>query len=184
MKTLSWIRQDGIDLEQALREYAGKLGAPGVALAYTPARCLVAAVAGSALSVRSGEVPVDEIFELRAFGRDAELRWLHEDAGLGRAVILTEDGALLRGLEGEPGAIDYLERLDNTYLLWGTALEEDCDGWTTLAEARVGAIEIPLADVSRDDRAWLHSFEYLAADPEHGNVSVVEERLVGFGGAR
>jgi CRISPR-associated protein (TIGR03984 family) len=53
-------------------------------------------------------------------------------------------------------------------------------GWSRLSEARIGKLDVPLANVPQNGRVQLSAIEYLAQTEgdENGNVSVVEERLI------
>jgi CRISPR-associated protein (TIGR03984 family) len=74
---------------------------------------------------------------------------------------------------------DVLETLEQTYLLWGQGTGQTLDGWSTIAMARVGALQVPVSDVPDKADVLLHSIEYLV-ERDHGNVVVFEERLTGF----
>lgn len=112
------------------------------------------------------------VFELRAFTRSHELRWYNTAGGCGPAVVVTEgeDSALrVRRLSGGP----------YRRLLWGTVA--GCsDGWVVLHDARIGALRVPLdRPAPHGARIWLEAVEYVDED-DHGNLAVVDERLVGL----
>ena len=72
------------------------------------------------------------------------------------------------------------------YLLWGKPLPGGglAAGWTCLWEARVPPFAAPLGGVSGEQRVALDVVDYIGRDPgeagQHGNCSVLEERLVRF----
>jgi len=130
---------------------------------------------------------LDDVFELRAFTPDAELRWLKHEAG-GRAVILTDETLAQSGFTCLGGA---------AYVLWGplasgclTERESD-DVWFEVEEARIGRLWIPVLNSKKRElirklsadgptpRRWLRLIaqEYMTVG-RHGNVTVAEERLL------
>ena len=91
----------------------------------------------------------------------------------------------------------HVERVPNRYLLWGSAFEGASDSdWACLATGRIGRLHVPVRGVRPLDsedppdrhskhRVLLNSFEYIGLEPgvagrEHGNTTIVAERLVGF----
>ena len=135
------------------------------------------------------------------FNRETELRWLHQSGGKGRAVLLAQADppSACQDSLSEDVSFTALKTLDQTYLLWGegTTIKAE-DGWSVLTTARIGRLEVPLDGVGANARVHLHTLEYLAevdavgkivdAESEpateeeellrHGNVAVVEERLL------
>src|SRR6185503_1315264 len=92
----------GIRFQGALEECV-KLLPEAIALLYTPQWCgfaqfdehgrLIAADGRTAQ--RFADKPdefISSIFEARVFSEQAELRWLNDNAGKGRAVVLSDDG--------------------------------------------------------------------------------------------
>ncbi len=177
-------------------------GQQAIALLYSPRICIFARLEGKDLRDHKGrQVNLAEIFEARIFNRDAELRWLNQSGGKGRAVLLTQPELPSACKANLPEDVSFvaLKTLDQTYLLWGegTTIKSE-NGWSLLTTARIGRLEVPLNGVRANKRVHLHALEYLAeVDAEgkiidagselvreeekllrHGNVAVVEERLL------
>ncbi|MFV2096630.1 CRISPR-associated protein Csx19 [Micromonospora sp. LOL_014] len=105
------------------------------------------------------------VFELRAFTAEKELRWRHCSAGSGTTAVV-------RG-HGLP---------EHRRLLWGTVVgPAPGPGWVTLHDARIGELHLPVGGPAPadGDLVWLRAVEYVEED-RHGNVAVVDERLVGL----
>jgi CRISPR-associated protein (TIGR03984 family) len=134
----------------------------------------------SGLTGASGN-PIDlgEIYEVRAFHPGAELRWRNDPGHARRhqTVILAEQNLGLALTMRPPHEV--IDRLDQTYLLWGQGSDPAglAPGWSRLSTARIGSLDVPLADVPRRERVLLRAVEYLA-EFDDGNVSVLDERLV------
>ncbi len=110
------------------------------------------------------------VFELRAFDADRELRWWHTGDGRGQARELTDHTT------GVPGARSWPPY---RRLLWGAVTSAE-QGWATLSEARIGSLEVPVpGPAPSGGHVWLKAVEYVAEDA-HGNVAVVDERLIGL----
>lgn len=168
-------------LSHALERFQETVPDGGAAvLLYTPRHCLVAHLATDGVIRGSSGKVVDPAvaYEARIFHDQAELRWLNDPTGQGehRMAILSE-----RPLGTEYRRLDkILSALKQTYLLWGTLVKSSGEaqlGWSRLAEARIGAIHVPVAGVPEKGRVLLHTVEYLA-EYEHGNVAVIDERLL------
>jgi CRISPR-associated protein (TIGR03984 family) len=187
----AWRATQPLALEHALACCAEVWPDPWtVALYYTPRTCGLALwlPPGGTLSLHTGALDLDPVFELRAFSAHAELRWVHEAAGLGRGVLLRVDGG------PEPAGWIPLQRPQclrgprrHTYLLWGQVAEggeaPGADGprWVRLQEARIGSLSVPLAAAAPvGARVVLRAEEFWAQVDDHGNVAVVEERLCGL----
>jgi len=173
-----------------------------VALLYSTSSCVFARLDDSGLCDSKGhQINWHEIFEARVFSREAQLRWLHQTSGKGRAVLLSQAELPSACRDGLPEDISFaaLKTVNQTYLLWGegTTIRPE-NGWSVLTAARIGRLEVPLGGVGARARIHLHALEYLAevdakgevvgASSEaateeekvlrHGNVAVVEERLL------
>jgi len=149
---------------------------------YTPACCCFGVLEpGQDFQVVDGErFHRQAVFEARLFNKNEEWRWLRDPtdaSGKGRGVGLREQSL---GADWKPVETP-LTPLDQYYLLWGEPLPEaDAPpGWQWLSSARIGKLAVP-RDGGR--RLRLRSREYLGLAPgeagEHGNVVVLEERLV------
>ncbi|MCL2455400.1 MAG: CRISPR-associated protein Csx19 [Micrococcales bacterium] len=113
-----------------------------------------------------------EAFELRLFTSAAELRWVHEPGGRGTWHILIDTTDATTGLER-------LEGPAVPRLFWGRAAEVR-DGWTRLADARIGSLWVPVV-VDPGFYVSLDVVEYTRTDG-HGNTAVAEERCTGLSG--
>ena len=133
-------------------------------LVYSPDVCAFA---------RPDDVP--DVFEMKCFNEDFELRWVRNSHNIGEAVILTESQAL-QNMEME--SIVEFHKRSSQYLLWGTARE--IDGKICLFEHRVGKIEIPL-NLEQGEKVSLIFDEFFSPDPDHENMIWRFERLKGLG---
>lgn len=178
--------QDG----STAKEGAAPKSTDVMGLFYTPRRCWFARLAAEAPRDHLGQpVPLSSVFEMRVFGPAFELRWLHEESGRGRAVLLGESqpGPLAGWNESVPKTC--LDTIDRQYLLWGTGNAARKGrgggawqpGWSLLFEGQIGELAVPLAGIdTNNQRAVLNAVEYLAEGDDDGNVVVVEERLTGL----
>jgi CRISPR-associated protein (TIGR03984 family) len=172
-----------------------------VALLYTPAYCRLGRlqVSGDVETINENEQPetadLMAVFEARAFCTSGELRWLHEGRNKGRAVFLSEGGSAMDGWEAlDP--INALEKGKGHYLLWGegwcptaersgSSNKAIVDGWSWLATSRIGKLAVPLGNIDAHERVCLlykeyYGFDWGPAGKDHGNVVVLEERLIGL----
>lgn len=190
MITLYSFSRDAISFDEVLKECATVFEGTGTALVYGPRDCVFARFNPEGKLAFSPDRPWPEAepeFEARIFSQSAELRWLHQSGGIGRAALLTEDHSLLERLSmwQEQGKLQTMEPLsagddqDVRYLLWGTGTGETVgEGWSRLAEPRIGALDVPIADVGKGQHAFLVAREYIVAETDSGNAEVAEERLM------
>jgi CRISPR-associated protein (TIGR03984 family) len=182
-----------IELMSAIKQCAEVLfQSPPVALLYTPYWSGFAQVERSNGSIEMIPALREEasfdpalVFEARVFNDHAELRWLKQWPNGGRAALIAEED-ISECLDDEIGTFEVTDSIDQTYLLWGEGAGakpgELRPGWSRLAMARIGVLDVPYPlDTRRavsgsGERIHLLAREYLSAD-EHGNVGVVEERL-------
>lgn len=189
--------QEALEVAQPMFE-----GQQAIALLYSPRKCSFVRLEGERLRDSQGEqVDPVGVFEARIFNRDAELRWLNQSGGKGRAVLLTQAELSFDFQASLPEDVSFtaLKTLGQTYLLWGEGTTiKSHNGWSLLTTARIGRLEIPLDGVRAHERVHLHALEYLAevdaagkivdalsapATEEekplrHGNIAVMEERLL------
>jgi CRISPR-associated protein (TIGR03984 family) len=183
-KTLYIYRRQGLSLPQAGDAFTSAAnGDPATAFLFTPERFYLARfAAGQFLNAAGCTLDISQVYEARIFTDKLELRWLNDPtaAKQHRAVILAETDlvAKLRN-DWDVHKEDVLETLEQTYLLWGQGTGQTLDGWSTIAMARVGALQVPVSHVPDEANVLLHSIEYLV-ERDHGNVVVFEERLTGF----
>jgi CRISPR-associated protein (TIGR03984 family) len=151
-----------------------------VGLLYSPESCQFVKVRGDLLTNETGD-PVGSIgvFEARIFNRQYELRWLNRSHGTGRAVLLSQN-TIEQYLTEDIPKIEAIDIIDSQYLLWGEGIgkKEIDPNWSYLSAARIGKLAVPVAGIKRNDRVKLRFREYLGVCDEHGNVAVVEERLI------
>ena len=176
-------------LDEAVQSCAMLLqSAPCCALLYAPDRCYLARLnqKSELVSISYGydhvprESPVNflNVYEARVFNERAELRWLHEGHCRGRIALLSEDRIAAYFTSDIP-EITPLETLPQQYLLWGEGVASDLPArWSRLTSARIGRLNVPYVDIGDKQRVQLHTREYLCEVDKHGNVAVVEERLL------
>jgi len=147
------------------------------ALLYAPQACTLAALRGGTLCDVDGHaVPLGAVFEARVFNTRAELRWLLAATG-GRAAVISESADNLP--DWGAANLSFFEPRSQQYLLWGEGVgAPPAPGWSRLAEARVGKLDVPIADIPAHGHVILSVCEYLKVVDDHGNVAVVEERLL------
>jgi len=152
-----------------------------VAIIYSPTSCQLAKLNhnGDLTNAKNEIISLDNVFELRAFNQNYELRWLNESNGKGKAVLISEQKQNISDyLDADISEIKELHKNPQQYILWGEkASTESTSGWAKLSTARIGSIDVPVRGLIADKRVYLNAVEYLQADEEYGNVSVVEERL-------
>jgi len=170
-----------LPLADALAAFATTIGAePATALLYSPRRCELATFTNGALLGPDGQpLDISSVFESRVFCESAELRWLNDPGPeqCHRAVILMEqDRTDLSGWDKDT-IDDVIDKLEQTYLLWGEGTGSTSNGWSELATARIGALPVPVANVGKNQRVLLHSVEYIV-EADHGNAVIFDERLV------
>lgn len=204
--TLQIRRCSNISAADAVRHFVGSFIADEtLGLLYTPRKCHTVRLKGpqpylcqkdDAQTMVEAPLGWEEVFELRIFHADAELRWLHEAAGLGTAVMLTESTnvSLPTGwceIDRKDRQFTVRDKQDNHYLLWGKLdternAEESITpetNWSDLDEPRVGLLTVPVRGLlSNHTHVILKTREYFAEADDDGNVVVFEERLLGFAG--
>ncbi|MFV2124711.1 CRISPR-associated protein Csx19 [Micromonospora sp. LOL_013] len=154
-------------------------GTSGVGFCYRPAdvRWFRFASDGVARSDDGSALDLTGVFELRAFTGEAELRWLHDGGGTGTAHWIGESDTD----RSRPGLPWRLQDKPYERLLWGAVVGERNDhGWVTLHDGRIGTLPVPVdGPAPEGSLVWLQAVEY-AENDKHGNVAVVDERLVGL----
>jgi CRISPR-associated protein (TIGR03984 family) len=168
-----------LTLSEALKQ-SSTLFTQAVALLYSPARCQFAQFSEGNLYDEDLEIiDLGSVYEARVFSEKGELRWLNDSDGLGRAVLLSEEP--LSDHFSQAVDLENLHSIDQTYMLWGKGIETDTKtGWSQIGKSRIGVISIPLEGVCGGTYVCLNAREYLQEVDRHGNVSVVEERLIGL----
>lgn len=113
---------------------------------------------------------VPDVFEMRCFNENFELRW----AKNAQTVIISEQQTF-RDFDMKTAGSFY--RRSSQYLLWGTA--RDINGKSCLFDYRTGKIELPLR-AEEGQRIFLTFDEFFRPDPRHGNMIWQFERLTGL----
>lgn len=153
--------------EEALRLMPGGNDAPHILLC-TPSFCGFAD-ASLRKSINGRDIAdADDVFEMRCFCPEFDLRWHRCGAG-GRAVLLSDEriGAFPQVMEYKDA-----ERISGHYILWGSGT-----GGKELFEHRIGAMPVPIA-VSNGSRVLLNYAEYFTPDEQYGNMLFRAERLI------
>lgn len=180
------IARDNTTLQESLDACQSVWQAEGaIALLYSPRLCQFARLVQSENQIelrnpKNQPIDLSNVFEARVFNTDAELRWLNQFNG-GQVVLLSEHETHLDGYESVETLTD-LEPLHQTYLLWGEGWTKPNtwgEGWSRLTLARIGSLPAPISGIERKQFVGLKVREYLKAD-DYGNMSVVEERLLGL----
>ena len=157
-----------------------------VALLYAPHFCAFAQLqSNGTLTAAQGVLEIEflaTVFEARLFTPQVELRWWHQQGGTGRTVLLTDDQAnlALDNYLSSPDQQSLVGTIEQTYLLWGKGVAKPAElpaSWSRLTTARIGRLHIPAPNVTCG-YVHLKVREYLAETDQHGNVAVVEERLL------
>lgn len=172
-----------IPLKEAIAQCADYLN-DAIGLFYSPQWCKFGKLQEDDSELRisdsQGPLPLEFVFEARVFNTTAELRWLKSEIE-DKAVLLSERAVRVPEWEVlEP--ITDLESLSQTYSLWGRGVEKQPEnlrpGWSRLAEARIGKLDVPLPGVLHLESVQLVAREYIGKVDECGNFAVVEERLI------
>ncbi len=170
-----------VSLPEALEKCGNKYFTSAVGLFYSPISCAFGKVATTAVIDYKGQnLSLGDVFEARIFNEHAELRWLNEANGRGRAMLISEEAINSEvGETLEP--VRWIHQIDQQYLLWGEGTGgEAIDGWSWLSAARIGKLAVPIPGIQRNERVRLQVCEYLSVSDRHGNVVVAEERLWGL----
>lgn len=176
--------KESITLKDALKQCAIFLE-DSVALVYAPSFCKFAKFENGGLSLVDDR-SLSTVFEARVFNQNVELRWLNISNGLGRAVLIS-DIEITRVFtdEEDVSLTEILDTIPQQYLLWGKGVVRSPSlpqGWSRLAAARIGALDVPITGIKPKQQVKLIAREYIGLSEgdagEYGNVAVVEERLI------
>jgi len=128
----------------------------------------------------------DQLFELRLFCPDWELRW-RRDGSSGTAKLVADDQAVANKL-GQLAPFATFDasttpvwRRETWQLLWGEpAGDAALTGWSPLSSARIGRLWVP-AELSQDcARVALTGYEYFRETGDDGNLVPWGERYSGL----
>jgi CRISPR-associated protein (TIGR03984 family) len=188
--TQLWLagRAGAAPLVTVLAEAAPGLGGEAAGFLSSPTEHRAVRLLGSVLRTPAGPASLDGVFAARLFTADAELRWVQTADGSGDAVLVGERRGGPSGWVDEQ--VEVCDTIDGTYALWGrTFARSDAPGWCRAFEGRIGGLDLPVAGrapaPTPADQDWPAEYlsltyrEYVGLD-EHGNASVVEERLTGI----
>ncbi|MBF0583231.1 MAG: hypothetical protein HQL80_03230 [Magnetococcales bacterium] len=159
-----------------------------IGLFYTPKRCLFGRVSADGIIETPEDEGLDlcEVFEARIFNAVGELRWLQHSEGntTGRAVFVTEEENTSPNGWQEGTSLFGLTPMPDAYLLWGTTTGWNRKkAWLQLATPRIGGLYVPIPSTvlpGENKRLRLLRREYLGcAEEQHGNMAVLEDRLLG-----
>jgi len=180
--TLYIYANEGLSLKMALsacQSILTKDNVQAVAMLYATRRCHFARLEGKGQLLDENSKPIDlnSTYEARVFNDKAELRWLHAEAGVGNAALLTEEKNTPDGW-GDPKTIVAVGKIPQHYLLWGESLSDKINGdWIKMATPRIGHYFAPVKSANAiKARVQLNAREYLRQDEKHGNIFVAEER--------
>jgi len=172
-----------ITLEKALTAAPELTG--GVILLYTPQRCLIGhLVVATGVRIYDNEAEhtissLDGVYEARCFTATAELRWLNDARGSGRAAMITEEETHPNDWTDTP--IDTCGQIAHAYQVWGkgTGVTHEAP-WGSVSAGRIGTLYLPCGKVGEKETVVLTAVEYLSTDYPDGNCAVIEERLTGL----
>ena len=163
---------DEITALDALEKVLALPSAP-VVLAYTPARCCFARFKDGKIMPLERDINADDIFELRCFCEDYELRWVREGSKTtGKAVLASDSQHDLVGFSLEK--IPYAFARADQYLLWGKKKDVQ-EGETVLFDHRIGYLRVPIK--AQEERVYLCFKEYFRQDG-YGNFALKMERCL------
>jgi CRISPR-associated protein (TIGR03984 family) len=175
-----------LTVSELLNLAPGLLGAGAVGMTSGPTGHDLVRLDGGRLATADGAAELAEVFQVRLFSPDVELRWAHTGSGRGPAVALSESGACPPGWAVD--SVEVEEVLDGQYALWGRRFEAlGAPGWCRAVEGRIGWIDVPAPTPASagSDQDWPEQYlamrfrEYLTSD-EYGNAAVLDERLIGI----
>jgi len=180
--TLITFSRGGLSLADSLKLTKSVLGGgAAVGLLSTPTEFMVVKLEGGLLTGPNGTVDLGPVFEARVFSNKAELRWLAETDGVGKAVVLAETELPTLASEGWKRESYVVTKQSCEYILWGRGTGKFTNGWGGVSAARIGTIPLPLK-VEENKCAILKTIVYFCKElPDtDGNCVVLDERLVGL----
>jgi len=188
LPTLHTHHRTQISPNDALQAFGQLTAKPVPLLVYTARRCFfLQALSNGSVHNESGQAfqGWNEIWEIRAFSPDHELRWRSDSDGTTSAVIVSEAHAY----PFQDGWIHREQPILKTnsiqYILWGTKLDKGPTlepNWTRLWEHQIGPLLVPVTGslVQTQGRIAIQATEYFAEVDSDGNTACIEERLWGL----
>ena len=166
-------RKKGVSSEQVTKQVCEILGGQGTLIAWSPSEVIIGRLTDTQILDSEGHlVNLDDVYEVRAFSQERDIRWTASLGG-GDLVVISEDQLDDVGGENVDRASFSSKILGVTYVVVGEKFERD-DTWTYLSAANVGSIAVPVSGEGR--RVMVESVEYVACDQD-GNADVTEERI-------
>ncbi|HHG89467.1 MAG TPA: hypothetical protein ENJ90_03170 [Devosia sp.] len=153
-----------VDIPETLRKLGVTENATW-AIAISPAQCLLLRVASDGtLMARDGARDIESFYEVTAFCQEWQASFTRRG--------MDADWELLKA--------DAKNTIDQKFLVWGVARSDAQDGWCTLADARVGSLDVPAPDdLKLGQSLCLTACEHIER-LEHGNAGIVRQRLTGI----
>jgi CRISPR-associated protein (TIGR03984 family) len=180
--TLITFSRSGLSLADSLELTKSVFGC-GVVIGFlsTPTEFMVVKLEGGLLKGPNGTVDLGPVFEARVFSNEAELRWLAETDGVGKAVVLAETELSTLASEGWKRESYVVTKQSCEYILWGRGTGKFTNGWGGVSAARIGTIPLPLK-VEENKCAILKTIVYFCKELPNtdGNCVVLDERLLGL----
>jgi CRISPR-associated protein (TIGR03984 family) len=115
--------------------------------------------------------PPDDIYELRSFDENTEVRWYRSPDGETTCRSISEESLATGAAPCAVVKFD-LRITGGTALVWGTGT-----GGHQVQERQTGPLNVPL-EVPMGAQLELGVIEYAAKDPSSGTALILEERLV------
>lgn len=184
-------RKESISMQDALKAWEAIL-AGAVGLVYSAEQCRVLTLAAMQDAGTFKSEMKCPPFEARVFNPTGELRWVADAQffdldkwdNKGVAVLLTEQENVKPPAEWKSDITNYVDSRHDQYVLWGEYEKEDENNWV-LFEHRMGNLAIPKVafvweNPKEKKKAALKVKEYIAEGDNHGNCTVIAERLLGF----
>lgn len=179
----SYYTEQNVTLKEAIANCNSALD-NAIGLLYSPQSCQFLKLINHKFQYPNGEEKeiheLNDIFEARIFNLSCELRWLNQNSGSGKAVLLTENNLEQFESFGHPDSIN-CEAIEQQYILWGKKANSSpkSTNWQRVAEARIGKLDIPLEqEIKKNQRVYLKTWEYISQiDQAYCNFGVIEERL-------
>ena len=166
-------RKSGISSDQVTKQICKILGGQGTMIAWSPFEVIIGRVNDTHILNSEGHaVNLNDVYGLRAFSQDRDIRWTATLDG-GDLVVISENQ--MSDVEGaNVDRTEFTSKIVGVkYVVVGEKFERD-DIWTYLSAANIGSIAVPVSGEGR--RVVMESIEYVACDQD-GNADVTEERI-------
>ena len=169
-------RREGIGWKEAWKSFGPHLGGSGVtALVYSRSACRLVGWENGCWVPAEAFPEEGEIFEVRAFSPQGEVRWLRTGAEGGDAVLLSET-VPGNDVPGDDCSLRGVTCSCQRYRLWGKVRQSPHET-PVMVEERLPPIGVP-GNFAGGKALVLLAREYIGALDEFGNQGVLEELLV------